>query len=482
MKSNHWLKRQKGMPGHSKRDKPGRAEALETWAKAANEAMSATLKLLIAVGALLTFIYCFFFINFFPTGLTAGDTLFFLSIVVGFAIIHFVVLGYSWLATGWLAHPLRVINNIRKAWTRLKDFVGNSGALWRTPSFWKDTLKGLFESIDHGLQGLMSGVCLALLVLIGVAKSGVVAMALAGMGVVLGLAIDLPKNANIPSHKKKLAALIFGTIAFLIPVIVAHEVLEGELKLVFGNLGVRHDRGSIQLSEENFALLRAVAEQNHVALFPCDSEDKMRGRVVSGIDVLWHGIGERSLISISLPPVVSDGNHPQPVVGSTGSNPSEIVKSKERVRVELKREGMYVIKSDRGLQQRCIDLNEDTLFESGQSELLPGSEKHIEKRIRQMLDSRFHIHKVEVIGHADIQPFSGRHLNNYGLATLRAVRVREAIISTLKLSEDDVTVDSKGATQPKVQCSEKLPTRMMAECLAPNRRVEVRVEFVATDI
>ncbi|MDR2188157.1 MAG: OmpA family protein [Azonexus sp.] len=462
-------------------NKPDRVKTVETWAKSANEVMNIILKLLIASGALLTFVYCFFIINFFPTGLTTGDTLFFLSIAVGFAFIHFIILGYSWLATGWLAHPMRIIVKIKEDWRRFNNHFAINGASWRNITFWKSFLKGFLESIDYGLHGFMSCVALAFLVIIYI-KSFFVAIVLACMGILLGWVIDLPKNTKIPNKKKRLAAFILGSTVFLLPAILGREILEGELKVVLGKLGVRHDQGNVWLSEENFALLRAVAEQSHVPLFPCDSDDKMRGKIVSGVDVLWHGIGERSLISLLLPPVVPNRSHSQSQIDSTNNKWTVHIKPKESVRVELKREGMYMIKSDRALQQRCIDLNEDTLFETGKSDLFPGSEKNIEKRIRHMLNKNFHIHRVEVIGHADIQPFSGRHLNNYLLAELRAERVKEAIITTLKLSKDDITVESKGATQPKVQCSEKLSAKMMAECLAPNRRVEVRVEFFAIDI
>ena len=140
----------------------------------------------------------------------------------------------------------------------------------------------------------------------------------------------------------------------------------------------------------------------------------------------------------------------------------------------------YVVHATNGLQQRCIDLNEDALFESGNATLLPGSKEKIEGKIKQMLNGKLKVHKVRVIGHADIQQFSHSRQTNYGLALLRAESIKNLIEGTLHTANGQVVAESKGASEPKVQCSEKLPSPMMRECLSPNRRVEIRAEFTSS--
>ena len=139
---------------------------------------------------------------------------------------------------------------------------------------------------------------------------------------------------------------------------------------------------------------------------------------------------------------------------------------------------MYVVRSSELLEQRCLDLDENIIFASGSAKLLPGSEQRVMERIKQMTGTGLSIHKISVIGHADIQPIENKTLTNYDLARLRAERVKDVIIASLKINSDAISPYIKGTTEPKVQCPEKLSGSTLSECLAPNRRVEIRVELL----
>ncbi len=451
-----------------RRGETSNAPVVESWAKAANEMMGAILKFLIAGGAFLTFIYCFFFINFFPTGLTAGDTVFFLAIVVGFTFLHIFLLAFAWFATGWWVRIPHIRNKAAGVVALIKNKNFEIKRLFEAGS-WKNILKTILNSIDFTFQTLATSICLFFLIYFAATGYFNEAMTIAASGFLLGIATDYPEKSKVPIHRRKYIRAACVVVAFILPFMMAHKVIDKEIKAVFNNLGIRKTQNSLVLSEENFNLLRTVAEQQHIPLFPCDDEGDKRERIVSGIDILWHGIGERSLVAISIP-------------AASGSNVSTDSSKTEdsAIRLELKREGMYVVHATNGLQQRCIDLNEDALFESGNATLLPGSKEKIEGKIKQMLNGKLKVHKVRVIGHADIQQFSHSRQTNYGLALLRAESIKNLIEGTLHTANGQVVAESKGASEPKVQCSEKLPSPMMRECLSPNRRVEIRAEFTSS--
>jgi outer membrane protein OmpA-like peptidoglycan-associated protein len=436
---------------------------VEQTAKAANEASSALLKFLIAGGGLLTFIYCFFYIKFFPTGLTTGDTLFFLWALIGFTFAHVLLLAFCWYATGWLA-------------TLLARLVGTTelpkSKAWRKPGekLIRFAVRKISEYFDFGLSALFSLLCLSLLIYLGFAYYSS-AVVMASTGFLLGSLFESRKRWRTLSGANKWAFLGICLLAVIVPLVLDSKIREKEIEIVFDGLGVRSAQSSIRLSEENFSLLRSVAQQYHVPIFPCGIEGGNKERMVSGVDVLWHGIGERSLVAIPLNFETSNSGPP--------SKPSESSANHLSVRLELQREGMHVVRSDRPGIERCIDISGDVLFPSGSDALLPGSEGEIVERVGQMLDSRGVIlRRLRVVGHADIQPVVTRGQTNHSLAMSRAERVRQILIKVFEIAPDTVIAESKGASEPRVQCPPNLPLGMMSECLSPNRRVEIRGEFL----
>lgn len=79
---------------------------------------------------------------------------------------------------------------------------------------------------------------------------------------------------------------------------------------------------------------------------------------------------------------------------------------------------------------------------------------------------------VHVIGHSDR---IGNDRANLRLSTRRAEAVREYLIDR-GVPEDRITAVGRGSVEPVVEC-EGDRGQALIDCLAPNRRVEVRVEF-----
>ncbi|WP_187775634.1 OmpA family protein [Luteimonas suaedae] len=79
---------------------------------------------------------------------------------------------------------------------------------------------------------------------------------------------------------------------------------------------------------------------------------------------------------------------------------------------------------------------------------------------------------VHVIGHSDR---IGNDRANLKLSTRRAEAVREYLIDR-GVPEDRITAVGRGSVEPVVECDGDRG-QALVDCLAPNRRVEVRVEF-----
>lgn len=81
------------------------------------------------------------------------------------------------------------------------------------------------------------------------------------------------------------------------------------------------------------------------------------------------------------------------------------------------------------------------------------------------------VDEIRVIGHAD--RFGGRGYNE-ALSLRRAGQVREFLLS-LGAPPQKISISGRGNLDPKVRCADSPQRGTAIACLAPNRRVEVRV-------
>lgn len=77
---------------------------------------------------------------------------------------------------------------------------------------------------------------------------------------------------------------------------------------------------------------------------------------------------------------------------------------------------------------------------------------------------------VHVIGHSDR---IGNAQANLALSTRRARSVRDYLVQQ-GVPAERITAVGRGSVEPVVEC-EQMPRDALIECLAPNRRVEIRV-------
>jgi outer membrane protein OmpA-like peptidoglycan-associated protein len=118
-------------------------------------------------------------------------------------------------------------------------------------------------------------------------------------------------------------------------------------------------------------------------------------------------------------------------------------------------------------------LSGDALFKLGKSgikDLSAEGKAHLDAladKIKKLGD----IEQIKIVGHADA---SGKAAANQKLSEARARSVKSYLVAK-GVKSGVIVTSGAGASQPVVQCDMKLPSKELADCLAPNRRVEVEV-------
>ncbi|MDH5824371.1 OmpA family protein [Luteimonas sp. RD2P54] len=119
-------------------------------------------------------------------------------------------------------------------------------------------------------------------------------------------------------------------------------------------------------------------------------------------------------------------------------------------------------------------LGADGLFAFGKSSLddfSPEGQRALDELATRLTSGR-PLEIVHVIGHSDR---IGSDQGNLRLSTQRAEAVREYLIDR-GVPEDRITAVGRGSVEPMVECEGDRGQEVI-DCLAPNRRVEVRVHF-----
>jgi len=116
----------------------------------------------------------------------------------------------------------------------------------------------------------------------------------------------------------------------------------------------------------------------------------------------------------------------------------------------------------------------DGLFAFGQSRIDAGSAgaAELEMLASHLAGTTVPVRAVHVIGHSDR---IGSDRANSALSTQRAEAVRDFLVER-GVEAGLVTAIGRGSIEPVVECSDERDEALV-ECLAPNRRVEVRISY-----
>ncbi|OSI09227.1 hypothetical protein BWD10_10655 [Neisseria zoodegmatis] len=169
------------------------------------------------------------------------------------------------------------------------------------------------------------------------------------------------------------------------------------LRFPFNQLGIALQNVSMGLSEKDFNLIKNTAEEADIpVLFSCNESEK----TIHGVDVLWHGLGDNSLIEI----------------------PSR--EQNKNIRLELKSsENKIITLSNQTSPKGCIHARLKNSFDKRKSE---PSEKMTNELndILTKVANNYAVKKLDVTGYADLSPYKG---GNQQLSKQRADTVKSKI-------------------------------------------------------
>lgn len=381
-------------------------------------------KLSLVVGFASVFSYLTFSISFFPAGMTLADTFLFLEACLAFALGYAVFAGAGYLLA-CLIHLDRLLgpgNTVHKA-VKVVTLVcfGGLYMFLESKTEWATHLGQVFAGL------LFTGWVLQLLV------------------------------AQLDGRQSLSAAVLFGALCTSL---MASQAVLYQINVNYAMplIGLRTLDATLRLSEENYKILSGAVGGQELAVLGCDAVPGSSEKLVHGMAVLWNGIGERTLIGI---PSYRGDN------GAT----------KDSLKVELQRDGVHLLKNYKGVRERCVDLSGELLFKSGSAIIDPANDEDLDRVIKILSQAQTEISEIQVTGHSDPIAYGKSAALNDALAHKRATAVAERIGEKTCTSLAKFKIDAKGAREPKTLCKDWPVKSTLGECLAVNRRVEVRMKF-----
>jgi len=276
-----------------------------------------------------------------------------------------------------------------------------------------------------------------------------------GSGVVLFLAADsLDQKQTQYSNKffkyKLALPLLLLAISSSIP--LYWDGTHGQYKLtksVFNWVGLNSADATVILTGTALSSLEEQNSESDLHLDICN--DKNGNATISGIDILWHGIGTRSLLRL----------------GGKGK-PEFEANSKEVTLV-------------RNVGRRCHELTSIVHFPSGKA--TPINKEQIDNlrtEFSQVTSSKkehWKLVQVDFIGYADPLPLEK---GNQQLSLARAQRIRddleELIPEDAQSTKRNLVANGARATD-FTKCAAMADPKLLSECYEVNRRASVKLYF-----
>lgn len=399
------------------------------------------IKLVIATGALIIFSYCFFHIHYFPAGLSIGDSLVFIFAAIGFGIFYFFWISLGLCGAYCLAYPFfeKMSKADRTRYVTILPGLIFISFLW---VFWYLT------------RDLMA----AAAPLIG------------GVIILVGMYFWHPKKDEADEKKTqelKVSRNALFAIGILLPLVFAASTIMLLINASMINIGLAKKNVSLVLSKENYAALSDVASEFDVPLFGCEGKATDSANIIHNVNLLWHGIGDKTLVEIPL---------------------SKRLGNESFVRMELDAKGVQVIElmSKNNVKNNtfksCLSLKGDTIFDTYTSEPnKAGAEQlnQISKKISSYIKtSELKVNSIKITGYTDQSTVHKSGDSNISLSQRRAESVYRALSVLLNgVSKENIQVLGLGSLNQKSKCSNDLKATELTECRSVDRRVEIELVF-----
>lgn len=469
-----------------------------------------------AFGLIVVFVYCFFVIGFFPSGLSVGDTLLFIFVMLAFSCVGalLVVMGcflfIPWstqkvLPTGslksmWLLFGLSFLSlviavffyqwfkyseNADGATPDLIFFVLTGGVF--VSSYWiiaeelTEESSTAFLCIFPWLISTAALGYIAVQIGFGNAKtvfenfylpsiilfSGIfLSLGISNFSIVIPLvppALPGPATANLGEHERGGYSFIaIGVLFAYIPLLVAPH----SFNYVMSGFGLRSD-AVLVVNKANFSTMQAVADAKGVLLHGCKFDSDSYS--ISNVRVLWHGIGLRSYIELK-------GEYKKEEAKQSKDKPEEGKKKKvdeNNIKIELDSAGVRVARG--GQVKMCGELKNGIYFDSGEDALKENQLKVARPLIKEFMrtENEEREKKIIIIGFAD--PMPREKDGNFVLAHKRACTVFHQLVDDELIKEKDALIDVRLDRDNMVGCGEIKEAVKQRACFEQGRRVELQI-------
>jgi len=406
-------------------------------------------KLIPIFGVIIVFSYCSS-INFYPGGLTVGDTLFFAFAIIAFGTLYGFIVGASIYCS---ANVYGLIKRIfsRESWRALWEAI--RGRSYRSIFEKISTVFSLvFPSLIGGL--VLTFICFASnkfdLTWGFLSTSCLLAIGFC-IWVIIGIRRDFIQNNPWITF---FAVTVLTIAPLLIVRSLGHTVMDAAMRKV----GVRVEHALVDIPLSEYARVKATANRAAVPIPPCRKFTKERCMLRA--DVLFQGVGQH--VQIRLP------------VGGVEEDKNGLPLSAE-IFVTLDQKDTKI--SNISPFTYGADINSDATFDFDSATLTKTGRSGLDDIAKKVADYR--ILGLEVTGHTDRL---GSDKHNLALSQQRAQSVASYLANELgNVSSDAVHAHGVGASDPRLDqgsCPGQDPTAALRDCLADDRYVEIDIVAV----
>jgi outer membrane protein OmpA-like peptidoglycan-associated protein len=471
------------------------------WAQTGSEILGMVLKLAIAFGGVLSLVYFFFGIHFFPSGLALADSFLFAAIAAGFALLYIFFVAFSAWAGLWIldwrsapddagqARPLRlvcraVVRFIASSGVFVVLFLitenGTSQPAW---SWWIEgtcivfvvlwswmhwkTLAPRLGAVLHytfGESGVVFGsvalfvlACAYSVLLLHADVSNRLIQSAWFSGLLAAVPINIALNLMAGSERKtqrtRIGAGMFAVAGLMLP-LLAFPFAGALVDMTFAQYGIRQQDVTLLLSKQNYDSVRAAVTPLPRGLVECELTEPV---AISGATTLWHGLGERSLVRFPVQAV------------SAMAQTTE----KMKLTIELDKKGVQVARGSI-VPDLCVTLTVNG-FETGKHSLSMEAAEDLAYAMKSLKGVADRINQIELVGYADRRQVDG---GNVDLPLQRTQAVQKLLKTTPGFGTRVARlIRGEGVVTSKAACSDTLSSKELDTCLTPNRRVEIRLYF-----
>lgn len=456
-------------------------------------------KLGLLYGGAWLFAYCFAVIGFFPSGVSASDSVFLLFVAASFGTVMLVVgvLGIH-LADPWLAlagHLFSSDGSKKPLILKIAQLAGACLILCAVglvvllavgqmapTAMWAALSSGFVAShcvvvycvrrhaaannaFSDAAEWVASGLVSILALLLLITFQQWWAVALLSMQGMLASAFVTAWRSSKSVKSRTMNILLAAAINVFAPIYVTILItgqypINPTLALTFERLGIYRGQSDVVVSNGAAQQLWQLSSDHELNVQGCQLDDG--SLLVSRAQVLWHGVGSRSLLRF---PTQDKGS------------------SLTDHRIELEATDVRLLST---LPQQCAQLPAEIHFASKSDKPLDQRElEDLKEDFRQAIKrapTGWSLTALELRGHADPMPLGKQGNLELGLSRARAVGAE--LIKEFDLAEQihrgQIKLDIQSSASlngRSSSCPAKIDHASLEECHAKSRRVEVRLVF-----